>query len=107
MAYDPQSNHRRPKPAREDPAPVDALLGTGTPPAAAQTPTEEIPQVAIDDPPPTPGVTPEPADPPPDKLLLSTGVAGVAGALITLLILRHLWKRRQRHRSERSAGNFE
>lgn len=89
MAYDPQANRRRPRPAVEDPAPVDAILGT------ARSVGRPEPEVA-DDPPPSVAVTPEPADPPSDKLLISTGVAGAIGGLIALLTLRHLWRRHRR-----------
>jgi len=92
MAYDPQASRRRPRPAAEDPAPVDAILGKPTePPSPTATP---------DDPPPTPAVTPAPADPPSDTLLLSSGVVTAIGAVVALLTLRHLWNRRKR----RAAG---
>jgi hypothetical protein len=85
MVYDPQANRRRPKPEAAETAPVDAILGK---PAA--------PAIAADDPPPTPGVTPPVADPPSDKLLVSSGVATALGTLIALVALRHVWKRRRR-----------
>lgn len=88
MAYDPQANRRRPKPEPEGPAPVEALLGEPSAPDA--------PKVVRDDPPPTPAVTPEPADPISDRLLLSSGLATVVGAVVALLTLRHFWKRRRR-----------
>ncbi len=81
MAYDPQKNHRRPAPAEEGPAPVDALIA------------EEPPMVA-DDPPAGPAVTPPAADPPPDALLLNTGLVAALGAIFTLLLARYLWRRR-------------
>ncbi len=85
MAYDPQANRRRPKPETTGTAPVEALLG------------DPVPAVDIvDDPPPSPAVTPEPADPISDKLLISSGVATAIGALVALLTLRHLWMRRRR-----------
>ena len=43
-----------------------------------------------------PIVTPEPADPPPDSLLVNTGVFAALGGLFVLLALRHLWKRHLR-----------
>jgi hypothetical protein len=90
MGYDPQANRRRPRPAADDPAPVDALLGEATAtPAAVHV---------ADDPPPTPAVTPAPADPPSDTVLINTGVVAVIGAALTLLGLRQLWKRRRRSR---------
>ena len=73
MAYDPQAGRRRPKPDAEAPAPVDALLGEA-PATPATAPGRTEARVA-DDPPPSVSVTPEPADPVPDRLLLSTGVA--------------------------------
>ncbi len=96
MAYDPQANHRRPKPADADPAPVDALLGeapTTTPDPGSAS------RLAVDDPPPAVGVTPAPADPVPDSLVISTGMAAAVGGLIGLLTLRWLWKRQQRRRT--------
>ncbi len=90
MAYDPQANRRRPKPADEDPAPVDALLGESS--AAPVAPVSPP-----DDPPPEPAVTPPPADPPSDKLLVSSGVISAAGGLMALMVLRHLWKRHQQN----------
>ncbi|MFT5203370.1 MAG: hypothetical protein ACI9C1_002769 [Candidatus Aldehydirespiratoraceae bacterium] len=84
MAYDPQANRRRPQPDAADPAPVDSILG--------------VPEVfaAAGDQAPIPAVTPEPADPPPDSLLVNTGVAAALGGLFALVTLRHLWKRHLR-----------
>ncbi|MEQ8840112.1 MAG: hypothetical protein RIB98_03955 [Acidimicrobiales bacterium] len=87
MAYDPQARRRRPKPAPAEAAPVDALLGDRHTPLA--------PKSVPDDPPPAPGVTPQPADPPSDKLLVSSGLATAIGALIALVTLRQLWRRRR------------
>jgi hypothetical protein len=87
MAYDPQATRRRPKPEADDTAPVDALLGEPAPATTAEI---------VDDPPPTPAVTPAPADPISDKLLISSGLAGAIGGLAALLALRHLWNRRHR-----------
>jgi hypothetical protein len=84
MAYDPQANRRRPQPDAADLAPIDAILGE--PKASA----------SADDPAPIPIVTPEPADPPPDSLLVNTGVFAALGGLFVLLALRHLWKRHLR-----------
>ncbi len=95
MAYDPQANRRRPRPDADEAAPVDALLGDPPPPSAEAT---DEARPAPEDPPPSPSVTPEPADPPPDALLINTGIAGAAMALVGLLVLRHLWLRhRRRH----------
>lgn len=91
MAYDPQANRRRPRPDVEDPAPVDAILGEAPPVAPAASGAG-----VADDPPPSVAVTPEPADPPSDQLLLSTGVVGAIGGLLALLTLRHLWRRHRR-----------
>lgn len=104
MVYDPQAEHKRPKPAPEGPAPVDALLladaadaagqdvvaDTSTP--AANTSDEELPP-ATENTPPALAVTPEPANPPPDKLLLNSALISAVGALIGALALRFLWKR--------------
>ncbi len=92
MAYDPQANRKRPRPAAEEPAPVDALLGEPT--------TVAAPLEVTDDPPPSPAVTPAPADPVSDTLVFSSGLAGAIGALVALLTLRHFWKRRTRRRLE-------
>ena len=104
MAYDPQAKRQRPKPALEGPAPVDALLlndeadaGSRKVVADASRPTanvnnDESPLVA-EDPPPAPTVTPEPANPPPDKLLLNSALIGTVAALIGALALRFMLKR--------------
>ncbi len=104
MVYDPQAKRQRPKPAPEGPAPVDALLLTDTTAASGQsvvadTPTsaadvgnEEVPLVG-EDPPPAPTVTPGPANPPPDKLLINSALVSAVGTLIGALVLRYLWKR--------------
>lgn len=92
MAYDPQANRRRPQPEATDPAPVDALM-RGAPSAGV-----------VEDPPPTPAVTPAPADPPSDTVLLNTGLAAALGAVVTLLMLRHFWKRRRRAQGARLDG---
>lgn len=97
MAYDPQANRRRPKPSDVDPAPVDALLGD----VAAADPAPESPgsasRITTDDPPPAVGVTPAPADPVPDSLVISTGMGAALGGVVGLLTLRWLWRRRTRH----------
>jgi len=97
MAYDPQRNRRRPHPTVDSPAPVDALIGDADEPEvttemAAVTSLQPV----SDDPPPDPAVTPAPADPPSDQLLLSTALAGAAAGMLLLLALRHLWLRRLR-----------
>ncbi|MEZ5168775.1 MAG: hypothetical protein R2695_20680 [Acidimicrobiales bacterium] len=95
MPYDPQASRRRPQPAANDPAPVDALLGAAAGSSGAR------PHLT-DDPPPTPAVTPAPADPPSDTVLLRTTVAGALGTLLGLLTLRHLWRRHRRLRASRA-----
>lgn len=97
MAYDPQANHRRPKPEANEPAPVDALIGGAPSPPSA---TKGV----VEDPPPTPAVTPAPADPPSDTVLLNTGLAAALGAVVTLLMLRHFWKLRSRAQAARLDG---
>lgn len=104
MAYDPQANRRRPKPAEADPAPVDALLGDAPSADAASGPAASGPtsRITTDDPPPAVGVTPAPADPVPDSLVISTGMGAALGGVIGLLTLRWLWKKQQHRR--RDAG---
>ena len=104
MVYDPQAERRRPRPAPESPAPVDALLladaaetndrstVADTPAPDANTSNGESPPAA-EDLPPTPTVTPEPANPPPDKLLLNSALISAVGTLVGALLLRFLWKR--------------
>ncbi len=104
MAYDPQAKRQRPKPTPSGPAPVDALLLTGTTDSSgrgvnadrsgsgAAERSDEASRVT-QDPPPTPAVTPEPANPPPDKLLLNSVLVSAAGTLVGALVLRYLWKR--------------
>ena len=104
MAYDPQAKRQRPKPTASGPAPVDALLLTRTPESSGQgvnsdrsapgaaASIDEASEVTHD-PPPTPAVTPEPANPPPDKLLLNSALVSAACTLVGALVLRYLWKR--------------
>ena len=104
MVYDPQAKRQRPKPAPEGPAPVDALLLTDTAASSGQGSSadistsvpygdnEEVPLVG-EDPAPAPTVTPEPANPPPDKLLINSALVSAVGTLIGALVLRYLWKR--------------
>ncbi len=131
MAYDPQARHRRPKPAADDPVPVDSLLGdpptasgpggpgapgtsaglagsarsatavpeAGSAPGSASgsAPGAQGPGGLLeDDPPPEPTVTPAPADPRSDRLLISSGVMGAIGAAVGALLLHWLWKHRRR-----------
>ncbi len=88
MAYDPQKNRRRPTPPEAGPAPVDALISTD--------PTPPLP--GPDDPAPAPTVTPPPADPPPDALVLNSGLVAAIGAVGAAFLARYLWRRR-RHNS--------
>jgi len=96
MAYDPQARHRRPKPADDDPVPVDSLLGE---PSAAESLGYGEPVsggVPDDDPPPNPAVTPAPADPRSDRLLVSSGISSLIAAAAAAFVLRQLWKRWRR-----------
>lgn len=101
MAYDPQAKRQRPKPTPEGPAPVDALLLTGNTESSGPRPdTDDSGSRAAESdkssgkhPPPTPAVTPEPANPPPDKLILNSALASAAGALVGTLLLRYIWRR--------------
>ena len=99
MAYDPQANRRRPKPADSEPAPVDALLDDETAAAPDAAPRSSHDGPKPEDPPPAPGVTPGPADPVPDVVLAGTGMAGIGAGVALLLVLRWFWKR-----SRRAAG---
>lgn len=99
MAYDPQRDRRRPRPDERDPAPVDAILGGDTDPTNPAGPGLSL----VDDPPPTPAVTPDPADPPSDRQLLSAGLMGAAAGIVVLVIARQVWVRRRRAAAEPTA----
>ena len=90
MVDDPQAKRRRPHPEAADPTPIDALL------RKVEDSTPARSNGVANDPPPTPAVTPAPADPPSDTVLVNTGLAVAAIGLLVLLTLRHLWKRRSR-----------
>ena len=97
MAYDPQANRRRPKPADSEPAPVDALLDEDTVGATVDAGSANYDGPKPEDPPPGPGVTPNPADPVPDVVVASTGMAaGLGAGVVLLVILRWFWKRNRR-----------
>ena len=99
MAYDPQRDRRRPHPTADTPAPVDALLGDAADPdVTAEMATVPNLRPVSDDPPPDPAVTPAPADPPSDRVLLNSALAGAAVGMLVLLALRQLWLRRVRRR---------
>ncbi len=112
MAYDPQAKHQRPKPILEGPAPVDALLASdttifgdqGVRAGTADGSTEDD-SLMTDEPLSTPAVTPEPANPPPDKLLLNSALVSVLSTLVGALLLRCLWKRLKGARRCRSASD--
>lgn len=93
MAYDPQANRRRSRPETTGPAPVDALLGSVEDASAVPVTEEPTRSRTPDDPPPAPGVTPEPADPVPDVVLAGTGMAGIGAGVALVLLLRWIWKR--------------
>lgn len=104
MAYDPQAKRQRPKPTPSGPAPVDALLLTGTTESSGQglnadragsgaAERSDVASEVTHDPPPTPAVTPEPANPPPDKLLLNSALVSALSTLVGALVLRYVWKR--------------
>ena len=94
MAYDPQANRRRPKPVDSEPIPVDALLDEDTPNNGADADPSNFDGPKPEEPPPGPGVTPNPADPVPDVVVASTGMAaGLGAGMILLLILRWFYKR--------------
>lgn len=95
MAYDPQRERRRSTPAADNPAPVDAILARSGD-ATTELPVADAAGALTDDPPPDPAVTPAPADPPSDRLLLNAGLVGAATGVALLLVVRHLWLRRRR-----------
>lgn len=90
MAYDPQRDHRRPRPADGGPAPVEAILDADR---ATVPPHESGP--VHDDPPPKPSVTPQPADPWPDRVLFGLSISTIIGAVVALVVFRWLWIRRR------------
>ena len=97
MAYDPQANRRRPKPADSEPAPVDALLDDEPTAPNSSDGGASYDGPKPEDPPPGPGVTPDPADPVPDVVVASTGMAaGLGAGVVLLVILRWFWKRKGR-----------
>ncbi|MCY4492958.1 MAG: hypothetical protein OXB92_03755 [Acidimicrobiaceae bacterium] len=114
MAYDPQARRRRPKPVPEGSAPVDALLAGATESSGRGADTDrpgsgaarrgDGASEAANGPPPTPAVTPEPANPPPDKLLLNSALVGALGTLVAVLVLRCLRKRWFRNTSSDSTA---
>jgi hypothetical protein len=113
MAYDPQRDHRRPKPD-DGPAPIEAILDAdaassvhGNAPAdpsatglvAGLDETHQGVESVPDDPPPVPSVTPEPADPWSDRLLFGMSISTIAGIVVALLVFRWLWVRGRRSNS--------
>lgn len=108
MAYDPQSEHRRPRPRADDPIPVDALIdgdpardGAAGARSDARTATDPdvgdpLANVTPDDPAPHVNVTPGPADPFSDRFLFRTGLGALGAAVAALLALRWLWRYRHR-----------
>ena len=96
MVYDPQRDHRRPRPSNGGPAPVEAILDVEP---ATVRPHESVP--VSDDPPPDPSVTPQPADPWPDRVLFGISISTVIGAVVALVVFRWLWIRRRGSSSPR------
>lgn len=115
MAYDPQRDRRRPRPAAAaGPAPIDALLDTVEPDGDAAASTLAAAEPAAGDrspggrpetsrrradpahgadPPPPVSVTPGPADPWSDRQLLRAVVASVVLTLAGVIAARWLWRR--------------
>ena len=114
MVYDPQRDRRRPRPSGDEPAPIEAILDVEPPPLAAP-PGGEAPVTqsgahdddrdrtssgpVVDDPPPDPSVTPQPADPWSDQLLFGASVSTIVGVIVALLVFRWLWVRSRRSSS--------
>ena len=87
MAYDPQRNRPRHRPAPQEASAVDALLnGELAPP-----PPTRVPPSA-----PTPGAASEPAGSWSDRLLYSAGISTVLGTAATFVALWWLWRRIRR-----------
>lgn len=86
MTYDPQAQRQRLNPTPDETAAIDALLGNAD---------SEGPQADSDGPqvPVAPAVTPDPADPPPDKLLLNSILTATAGVLLGAILLRWALRR--------------
>jgi len=114
MAYDPQRNRRRPRPARDEPAPIEAILDSEAPSAATSRPADADPGAerhttesresgasapVADDPPPDPSVTPQPADPWSDQLLFGVSISTIIGVIVALIVFRWLWVRSRRSNS--------
>lgn len=100
MAYDPQRNRRRPKPAGDEPAPIEAILDADDVGRGATAPRDEdapgATKPVVDDPPPDPSVTPQPADPWSDELLFGMSISTIVGIVVSLLVFRWLWMRSRR-----------
>jgi hypothetical protein len=96
MVYDPQRDHRRPRPADGGPAPVEAILDVEP---ATVPPHQNAP--ARDDPPPNPSVTPQPADPWPDRVFFGMSISTIVGGIVALVLFRWLWTRRRGSSSAR------
>jgi hypothetical protein len=90
MVYDPQRDQRRPRPADRGPAPVEAILDADR---ATQEPPRSAP--VLDDPPPDLSVTPQPADPWPDRVFFGMSISTIIGAVVALVVFRWLWTRRR------------
>ena len=95
MAYDPQRNRRRPRPATNEPAPIETILDAEEPTSHAGEPAGAVP----DDPPPDPSVTPHPADPWSDRLLFGVSISTIMGAVVAAIVFRWLWVRSRRSSS--------
>lgn len=112
MTYDPQAKGQRPSPKSGVSAPVDALLPDDAVESELQAVVAansesstnlgggDLPPL-VDDPISVPAVTPEPADPPPDKLLINGTLLAAVGVLVAALALRYLCKRSLRCRAVR------
>jgi hypothetical protein len=99
MAYDPQRDRRRPKPSGDEPAPIETILDAEES-TISTVPSDRAPSSPVlDDPPPDPSVTPQPADPWSDKLLFGVSISTIVGTVAAALVFRWVWIRRRRSRS--------
>jgi len=88
MAYDPQRDRPRHRPAPQEASAIDSLLnGEVAPPPQ---PTREPPSAPI------PEAAPEPAGSWSDRLLYSAGISTVLGAAAAFTALWWLWRRIRR-----------
>ena len=88
MAYDPQRDRPRHRPAPQEASAIDSLLNgeVAPPPQPIHEPAET----------PISGGSPEPANSWSDRLLYSAGISTVLGAAAAFAALWWLWRRTRR-----------